>query len=136
MIYFDTDVIINYLVEQDLAKNRQANQLLQNASENGSFFCSLLCLQETSFVLSKLKVSDGDIAEIMKDLLNSGMVNYTAEHYKRAIEISGKIGFKNINDCLHTALAESYCSELYTYNLSDFKKIQNYTDLKITILGI
>ena len=56
MIYFDTDVLINYLIEQDKEKNAQAVGLYNHASEKGEFFCSLLCLQETAFVLSRLNV--------------------------------------------------------------------------------
>ena len=48
MIYFDPDVLINYLIEQDKEKNAQAVGLYNHASEKGEFFCSLLCLQETS----------------------------------------------------------------------------------------
>lgn len=134
MIYFDTDVIINYLVEQDSAKNRQANQLFHDATKSGLFFCSLLCLQESAFVLSKLKVPDSDIIEMMMELITYQTANYTVDHYKRAIQLSRQVGFQNINDCLHTALAETHCDELYTYNSSDFKRIQNFTNLKITIL--
>ena len=133
MIYFDTDVIIHYLVDQDSVKHHQANQLFQDASKNQNFFCSLLCLQEAAYVLSGLKVPDTCIEAAMRELLTPEIVNYTADDYKRAIQLSRKTGFQNINDCLHTALAESYCNEFYTYNSSDFKKIQNYTDLKITI---
>ncbi|MEO6684380.1 MAG: PIN domain-containing protein [Dyadobacter sp.] len=133
MIYFDTDVIINYLVEQESTKHRHAIQLVQDASKSGLFFCSLLCLQESAFVLSKLKVPDVDIEGMMMELINFQTVNYTETHYKRAIQLARRIGFQNINDCLHTSLAESYCDELYTYNVSDFKKIKNFTMLKVTI---
>ena len=133
MVYFDTDVIIHYLVEQDKSKHRHAIKLIEDASKAGLFFCSLLCLQESAFVLSKLKVPDDDIEGMMMELINFQTVNYTETHYKRAIKLARKIGFQNINDCLHTALAESYCDELYTYNLSDFKKIKNFTTLKVTI---
>jgi len=53
---------------------------------------------------------------------------------KKATVIAKKVGFKNINDCIHTEIAKNYCTELITFNKNDFKKIQNYTDLKITIL--
>ncbi|WP_138992792.1 type II toxin-antitoxin system VapC family toxin [Larkinella sp. C7] len=133
MIYFDTDVLINYLVEQDSAKNQQAIQLYQNASKEGLFFCSLLCLQESAFVLAKLKVPTRDIESLVDSLLAPPLVNYSVAQYRRAIELAKKVGFQNINDCIHTAIAETYCAELYTYNQSDFKRIKKYTNLKITI---
>jgi predicted nucleic acid-binding protein len=134
MIYFDTDVLINYLVIQDTAKNRQAIDLFERISEEGLFFCSLLCLQESAYVLSRLKVPADDISSMIDILLTSDTVNYSVQHYLRAIEIAKLVGFNNINDCLHTALAESYCTELYTYNNDDFKRIQKFTSLKIKIL--
>ena len=59
---------------------------------------------------------------------------YEILHFKRALELARKIGFQNINDCLHTAIAEEHCDELCTYNEADFKRIQTHTRLKITIL--
>ena len=44
------------------------------------------------------------------------------------------IGYKNINDCLHVAMAEKYCTELLTYNKKDFKNISEFSDMRITIL--
>lgn len=134
MIYFDTDVLINYFVEQDVSKNQQSIRLFQEATSNGHFFCSLLCLQELSFVLSKLKVPNDIIENLTAELLTPFTANYTIEQYQRAVQLARKVGFQNINDCLHTAIAETYCQELYTFNYSDFKRIQNYTNLKITIL--
>ncbi|RRA99096.1 type II toxin-antitoxin system VapC family toxin [Larkinella rosea] len=133
MIYFDTDVLINYLIEQDFAKNQKAIQLYQEASKTSLFFCSLLCLQETAFVLSRLKVSAKDIESMIDGLLTSETINYNATIYKRGIELAKKVGFQNINDCIHTAIAEIYCQELYTFNQSDFRKIQKYTNVKITV---
>ncbi|GAB3896262.1 hypothetical protein GCM10028803_13660 [Larkinella knui] len=130
MIYFDTDVLINYLIEQDSVKNQKAIQLYQEASKNGVFFCSLLCLQEAAFVLARLKVSANDIKTMVDGLMTSQTVNYDVVNYRRAIELARKIGFQNINDCIHTALAETHCKELYTFNQSDFKKIQKHTQLK------
>lgn len=134
MIYFDTDVLINYLVEQDKVKNTQAIDLYQYATEEGLFFCSLLCLQETAFVLSKLGVKNGIIEEITSRLLLFKPVSYSRKEYERACLLAKRVGFQSINDCLHTAIAESYCTEIYTYNKSDFKKIKMFTDLKVTIL--
>lgn len=126
--------MINYLIEQDSAKNQQAIELYRQASQKGLFFCSLLCLQELSFVLSRLKIESRDIDAMTENLLLPTTVNYESSEFKRAKELARKIGFQNINDCLHTAIAETHCQELYTFNQSDFKRIQKYTDLKITLL--
>lgn len=85
MIYFDTDVLINYFIEQDLNKNQQAVRLFQEATKDGQFFCSLLCMQELSFVLSKLKVSNELIENLTAELLTPLTVSYTIEYYRRAV---------------------------------------------------
>lgn len=134
MIYFDTDVLINYLIVQDETKNKTAIQHYLAASADNTFFCSLLCIQEAAFVLSRLKVSTADTEEMVGSLLKPEIVNYTVAHYNRAVELARILGYQNINDCLHTAIAETYCTELFTFNQSDFKRIQKLTNLKITLL--
>ncbi|MCE7063667.1 type II toxin-antitoxin system VapC family toxin [Dyadobacter sp. CY326] len=134
MIYFDSDVLINYLVVQDLAKHELATSLYQKASRDQRFFISLLSLQEVSFVLAKLKVNNNIITEKLDVFLKSDPAGYDARSFKRASYLAEIIGYQNINDCLHTAIAEAHCDELYTFNHRDFRFLQNNTNLKITIL--
>jgi predicted nucleic acid-binding protein len=47
---------------------------------------------------------------------------------------SEQIGFRQINDCIHTAIAEKHCTELITYNKKDFSKIAKLTSINIKIL--
>jgi predicted nucleic acid-binding protein len=62
------------------------------------------------------------------------MVDYNKKEVKRGVSLAKYIGFKNINDCIHVAIAESYCSELVTYNKKDFVKLQKTAKIKVTIL--
>jgi len=78
-----------------------------------------LSIQETGFVLAKL---DQPIAFIP-------LVEFT-----RPMELAKVIGFKDFNDCLHTAIAEQHCSDFYTCNYRDFKRIQPLTSLNIHFL--
>lgn len=133
MIYFDTDVLVNFHLPQSIIKHQEAKKLYYEASRQSKFFVSLLCLQETAFVLHKLNETPDDIDALLSTLLPHIPPGYGLSHFDRAIELARKIGFQHINDCLHTAIAEEYCEELYTYNKADFKRIQKYTDLKITI---
>jgi len=71
---------------------------------------------------------------LLATLLPHNPVPYTTVSFRRAIELAREIGFQNINDCLHTAIAEEYCVELYTFNKADFKRIQKFTELRIFIL--
>lgn len=121
-------------MEQDAQKHVEPTQHYKDATDSGTFCCSLLALQETSFVLSRLNVESSKIEDMLRTNFPYLTTTYEVSHFKRAIELARKIGFQNINDCLHTAIAEEYCEELYTYNKADFKRIQKHTKLKITIL--
>lgn len=134
MIYFDSDVLINYLVIQDKDKYATAKELYEKATREGQFFISLLSLQETSFVLAKLKMPDKEITEKMEVFWTNAPVDYNLELFKRACVLAELVGYQNVNDCLHTAIAELHCDEFATFNRSDFKRIQNFTDLRINIL--
>ena len=134
MIYFDTDVLVHYILNQDKKKHLLAKKLYEKATLNGTFFVSFLTLQETGFVLAKLKMNNFEIDEKIKNFYNFNPINYTFEEFKRATTLCQKVGFQNINDCIHTAIAENYCKELYTFNQADFKQIKNHTSLKINIL--
>lgn len=134
MVYFDTDVLIHYFVAYEPVKHQQASQLVRQAIQDHTFFISLLSLQETVFVMAKLKQPLLNINQIAGQLLATGPVPYDSVHFSRASHLARQVGFQNINDCIHTAIAEIYCTELMTFNRSDFSRIQAFTSLKITIL--
>lgn len=134
MKYFDTDVLVNFVYAQDAVKH-QETILLVEASMKGDFFnISWLTIQELGFVLAKLNQSKSFITEKISDFMTFDPLNYDASTFERAIELASQIGFKHFNDCLHTAIAEQNCTELYTYNHTDFKKIKPLTSLTIHIL--
>jgi predicted nucleic acid-binding protein len=134
MVYFDTDVLVHYFVAYDPIKHMQAGQLIQQATHNQTFFLSLLSLQELVFVMAKLKQPLQNINRVTGQLLMAGPAPYDSAHFARATQLSQQIGFQNINDCIHTAVAEMHCTELLTFNRSDFSRIQSFTSLKISIL--
>lgn len=134
MIYLDTDFLIHYLAIQDKEKNRLVNKKMKPWLVGDKVFISLLTMQETSFVLSKLNYDSFEILEKIDQIERFGTINYTKKEFERAKFLASKVGFNNINDCLHTVIAESHCKELYTFNKKDFEKIKNHTTLKINIL--
>ena len=134
MLYFDTDVIIHFLIIQDVNKHEKAKELFLQTSKNNKLAISLLTITETAFVLGKLNLPNKFIVDNLNDLLSLNPYSFGINEIKKANILAEKIGFKNINDCIHTEIAKKYCRELITFNKNDFKKIQNYTDLKITIL--
>lgn len=133
MTYFDTDYLIHYLIIQDKELHRLVTKKVEKFIAKGQFYVSPLNLQEIGFVLAKLNIEPFSIGEKLNELEFHSTTNYTLEHFRRAKELARKVGFQRINDCLHTAIAESYCSEIYTCNKADFEKIKPLTSLKVTI---
>ncbi|WP_031529811.1 type II toxin-antitoxin system VapC family toxin [Dyadobacter crusticola] len=136
MIYFDTDVLIHLLISQDQQKHEKAKSKFKSAAEQEHFFLSFLCLQETAFVLSKLGQKVDDIVNALSTFLAFEPVSYQASEMTRAIELAKVVGFQNINDCIHLAIVENYCSTIYTFNKADFGKLSRLTDLEVTILKV
>lgn len=134
MIYCDTDVLINFAVIQDKDKHKQSQKLVLDAVKNKEICISFLVLQEFLFVMERLNV-DKDVTEknysIFKKL---PILEINSTIFYRGYEIANMIGFKSINDSLHTALAERNCQKLITYNKDDFKKIQKISTTVIEIL--
>ncbi len=63
MRYFDTDVLVNYLVEQDTEKQLQAKKLYAESAANQTFFIILLSLQGLTYALAKIKVEQAEIED-------------------------------------------------------------------------
>ena len=134
MIYIDTDVLVHAYVVQDAQKNRQANEVIEQVNKNDNAVISTLSIQEMLFVLEKLDVSDKEIEIAYKELIQLKPISYGTEILRRAFDMAKDVGFRNINDCVHTAIAESHCTELITYNKRDFNKIKEFTKISVTIL--
>lgn len=134
MVYFDTDVLIHTIIDQDSQKREVALNVLESHYNSKTLAISLLSIQEIAFVLGKMKVKNAIIIEKLKFFMALNPLQLNIQHYERAIFFAKLMGFKNYNDCLHLALAETHCKELYTFNLNDFEKIKNHTTLKINIL--
>ena len=134
MIYIDTDVLINAYVVQDIEKNRQANEIIEQVNEDDSVAISTLSVQEMLFVLEKLRIDREDINTAYSEVMRLQPLAYDIGILRRSVDIAKHVGFRNINDCIHTAIAESHCTELITYNKSDFKKIREFAKVRVTIL--
>lgn len=134
MIYIDTDVLIHAYVVQDVEKNRQANHLFRQANDNDIAVISTLTVQELLFVFAKLGIEDEVIHSAYNEVLQLEPLAYDLEVLQRAYDLANHVGFSNINDCIHTAIAESHCTELITYNKRDFSKLKEFTTVHVTIL--
>ena len=134
MIYIDTDVLINAYVVQDITKNRQANEILEQVNEDDSVAISTLSVQEMLFVLEKLHIDRKNIDTAYNEVMQLQPLVYDIKTLRRSVDIAKQVGFRNINDCIHTAIAETHCTELITYNKRDFKKIREFAKVRVTIL--
>ena len=134
MIYIDTDVLIHAYVVQDVHKNRQANEVIEQANTNDIAVISTLSIQEMLFVLERLHVDDEEIEIAYNEFMQLEPIAYDIEILRRSFSIARHVGFRNINDCIHTAIAEAHCTELITYNRRDFIKIKEFAQVSVTIL--
>ena len=134
MIYIDTDVLIHAYVVQDVDKNRQANEVIEQVNTNDTAIISTLTIQEMLFVLAKLHVGNEGIEIAYNEVMQLEPVTYDIAILRRAFGIARHVGFRNINDCIHTAIAEAHCTELITYNRQDFIKIKEFAQVNVTIL--
>lgn len=135
MEYFDSDVIFNFLVLQDDQKHQDARRLVFESLKNATFKILTLVVQEVGYGLSRFGISDTEILTKLTYLTSREVIEIKNSHIIRALQLAREIGFKHINDCIHTAIAESINPDkFYTYNKADFKRIQLHTTLEITIL--
>ena len=134
MIYIDTDVLVHAYVIQDRQKHNEARELLERIVANDSPVISTLSVQETLFVLDRIGIDKNRMDAAYSALMQMQPIAYQAETLRRAVNIARRVGFRNINDCIHTAIAESHCSELITYNRQDFSRIRQFASIPITIL--
>ena len=134
MIYIDTDVLIHAYIVQDERKHRQANELVEAAVANEGIAISTLSIQEALYALKRNSVDSARVLEIYEALIRMRPVAYDVETLRRAVDIATRVGFRRINDCIHTAIAEIHCTELVTYNRGDFNRIREFAAVDIRIL--
>lgn len=135
MIYFDSDVVFNFIVIQDREKHEQSRQLVLDAIREETFVISTLVIQEVGFGLSRFGLSNEEISTKLTFLASINTIIIGKEDIFNALRLARIIGFKHINDCVHSAVAERLNTDsFYTYNKSDFKRIKRHTQLEITIL--
>ena len=134
MTYIDTDVLVHSYVVQDEHKHNKANEVIERVVGDGIAVISTLSIQEMLFVLNRLRVDAAEVYKAYESLMRLQPVAYDTDELQRAVDIARHVGFRSINDCIHTAIAESHCTELITYNGQDFGRIRNFARIDITIL--
>ncbi len=134
VIYFDTNVLIYYSINQDDAKQKLSCELIEDAIKVRKFYISPLVFSEYIYALAKLNMLDISQPRInlfsnyVKEILSYKDIVLEACNFCREIDFC-----KNINDVIHLKVAEQSCQQLVTFD-SDFKKLQKHTNIKIEII--
>lgn len=134
MIYFDTDVLVHFVVYQDDDKHFASQKMIFEAIKNSEFCISFLTMQEFLFVLEKLGIANNIICKNYDFFKRYAIFDIDDKIFESSYNMASNIGFRHINDCIHTVIAEKHCKNLITYNKNDFKKIQRLSNVVITIL--
>ncbi len=133
MLYFDTNILIYYCINQDEEKQRISKELIKTSLKNGSFVISSLVLTEFIFTLNKIKKfnEQKDKIEFFKKLTKYSMKKSDVFN---AYEKCDKINkCRNINDFIHLEIANKYCQRLITFD-RDYKNLGKFYNIKIEIL--
>jgi predicted nucleic acid-binding protein len=131
MIYLDTNVIINSIVDNQ--KKSISEKIFIDLINSQKLLSSFLLVQEVCYVLSRHNISNSTIEKTAELLIDVSTKQNVETLYTRAIKLAKNVGFNNINDCIHTSIAEAFCTEFITFD-KGFKNIIPYTNLKISIL--
>jgi len=133
VIFFDTNVLVYFTINQDQEKWELAKNYIYKALEEEVFCISPMVLSEYIFILSKYKIQkqhQDKITFFARYIQGNIDVNTVVDAYS----VCQKIDFcKNINDVIHLKISEQYCKKLVTFD-SDFKKLQKFTEIEIEIL--
>lgn len=132
VIFFDTNVLIYFAINQDARKQSIAQSLLQQAIEKQVLVISPLVMIEFIFVLSKLNhLTEQEktvlffrqfIREQIEENLVFSVYQLCTQHNHG----------KNINDIIHLKFAEKYCEKIITFD-HDFKILEPFSTIKIEI---
>ena len=133
--YFDTNVLIHSVIDQDRLRRHTSQKLLDLAIVKNEIILSPLSIIEFVYVLSRLKLEDDFIRDRSQFFSRFVSNSIDTEILKNALSACGSgAKYKNINDAIHLFFAESYADILYTYD-SDFKSLTPLAKIKVKILN-
>jgi predicted nucleic acid-binding protein len=131
MIYFDTNVLVHSLVNQNEANMNLAQTRIEYAIKTNQFIISPLVVQELVFVLSKLKCDQLYISKSCQHFLPFVIGEINTNIIKQATEIACEYNLgKSINDVTHLVLAQMHAKKLVTFD-SDFLVMQQFSSIPI-----
>jgi predicted nucleic acid-binding protein len=132
VIFFDTNVLVYFAINQDSRKQGMAQLLVQQAVENQRLVISPLVMIEFIFVLSKLNqfVKQERVILFFQQFIHGQIEeSFVLSAYQFCVQHGHG---KNINDVIHLKFAEKYCDKIITFD-NDFKMLMPFSTIKIDI---
>jgi predicted nucleic acid-binding protein len=132
VIFFDTNVLVYFAINQDRRKQSVAQVSIQQAIENKTLVISPLVMIEFIFVLSKLNQlveqerTVSFFQQFVKGQIEGDLV---LSAYQLCVQHGQG---KNINDVIHLKFAEKHCEKIITFD-TDFKELQAFSTINIEI---
>ena len=118
MIGIDTNVLLRFLVDDDVAQNDRARRFMAERTEDDPVYLSAVVLAETVWVLRRrLGYSQTQITEMLRQLLVSVevVVEYAGELEVTLLETEATIS--DLADCLVAwAALKAGCSKVVTFD--------------------
>ncbi|MBB3977251.1 MULTISPECIES: PIN domain-containing protein [Rhizobiaceae] len=118
MIGIDTNVLLRFLVDDDVAQNDRARRFMAERTEDDPVYLSAVVLAETVWVLRRrLGYSQRQITEMLRQLLVSVevVVEYAGELEVTLLETEATIS--DLADCLVAwAALKAGCSKVVTFD--------------------
>lgn len=132
MVSLDTNVLIRFIVKDDVGQSRLAVELINNAKASGRLaLVTTLVVLECEWVLrSAYQLSKDEIFAVFAGLLEAGEVNLENHpELEHALELWGQ-GAANFANCLILAHSRALgCSTMLTFD-KRASKLANCTLLK------
>ena len=132
MVFFDTSVLVTALVTELPNHERALDCLVKYSQKNGDACTTTHVLAETYACLTSLpvkkRISPMDAKSLIEESLvkNLEILPIVTQTYLSSIRRVSNMGMTSgiIYDALHLEMAESSgCTELLTYNLKDFRRL-------------
>ena len=134
MIFFDTNVLVYFSINQNMEKQALADERIQDALAENKFVISPLVMVEYIFVLAKLKQVEyqGETVSFFQTYVKGSI---DGDDVRDAYELCSAInGCKNINDAIHLKYAERHCEKIITFD-KDFNRLGPHASIAIEVLS-
>ncbi len=127
--FIDTNVFIYLFDETSVEKSRIAEELIQQALENGSGCISYQVVQETlNIVTRKLKASPEEARRLLDNVLEPlWRVNPSRVLFRRGLELQSRYKFGFYDSLIIAAALDAGCRILYTEDLQHGQQVEGVT---------